>query len=206
MNEKKQVIGIDVSMLVYQGSGVANYTYNMVKHLLLLDQKNEYKLFYSSFRRPKNFYYLDEFRSLGAKVFDYKFPPRILELFWNKWHILPVELLIGKVDWYFSSDFLRPPLFKNTKGITTIHDLTWKVFPQFHTKKIVDAHHKKMNLTIKSGDFIIADSKSTANDIIKFYPQVIGHNKVEIINPGIDDRFRIIKNDETAFFECRIFG
>lgn len=31
-------IGIDASMLVYQGSGVTNYTYNLVKNLLLYDK------------------------------------------------------------------------------------------------------------------------------------------------------------------------
>ena len=122
-------IGIDVSMLVYQGSGVATYTYNFVKNLLIYDKKNEYRLFYSSLRRPKDFYYLNEFRKLGAKVFDYPFPPRLLKLFWNKYHLLPVEWLIGKVDIYHSSDYLRPPLLKGTRGITTLHDLTLKLFP-----------------------------------------------------------------------------
>lgn len=33
-------IGLDASMLVYQGSGVAKYTYNLIKNLLLYDKKN----------------------------------------------------------------------------------------------------------------------------------------------------------------------
>src|SRR3990167_6674508 len=142
-------IGIDVSMLVYQGSGVATYTYNFVKNLLKYDKKNEYRLFYSSLRRPKDFYYLNEFRKLGAKVFNYPFPPRLLKLFWNKWHILPVEWLIGKVDVYHSSDYLRPPLLKGTKSITTLHDLTWKLFPQYHTQDVISAHENKLKKTIK---------------------------------------------------------
>lgn len=32
-------IGIDVTTLVYQGSGVANYTYNLVYNLLIQDKK-----------------------------------------------------------------------------------------------------------------------------------------------------------------------
>ena len=53
------IIGVDITMLVYAGSGVANYIYNFAKTLLEIDKKNEYRLFYSSFRRPKNFYYLE---------------------------------------------------------------------------------------------------------------------------------------------------
>lgn len=187
-------IGIDISMLVYQGSGVATYTYNLVKNLLKYDKKNDYKLFYSSLRRPKEFYYLDEFKKLGAKVYDYYLPPRILKLFWNKIHLLPVELLIGKVDVYHSSDYLRPPLLKRTRGITTIHDLTWKIFPQYHTQDIVKAHEIKLKKTIKYKDIILTISKNTKKDLIKYYPNIEKTNKIVVDYEGVDDRFKPIRN------------
>ena len=34
-------IGIDITMLVYAGSGVANYTFNLVKKLLEIDKKRD---------------------------------------------------------------------------------------------------------------------------------------------------------------------
>jgi len=185
-------IGIDASMLVYQGSGVANYTYNLVKHLLLYDKKNEYRIFYSSLRRPKNFYYLEEFKKLGGKIYDYPFPPWMLNLWWNKLHVIPVEWLIGKVDYYFSSDFLRPPLLKGTQGITTIHDLTWKVFPNYHTPEIVSGHERKLEKTIQEKDIIIVDSKNTENDLFKYYPQIRQTNRVKVIYPAVDPKFKKI--------------
>lgn len=186
-------IGIDISMLVYQGSGVATYTHNLVSHLLKYNN-NEYRLFYSSFRRPKNFYYLDEFKKLGAKLYDFRFPPSLLKLWWNKYHLFPVEWFIGKVDIYHTSDFLRPPLLRGTRGITTIHDLTWTIFPQFHTKEIVKAHERKMEKTIKYGDIIIVDSHNTKNDLLKYYPEAKNRNKIYVIHPGVDERFRPIKD------------
>lgn len=188
-------IGIDISMLVYQGSGVANYTYNLVKSLLKYDKKNEYRLFYSSLRRPKNFYYLDEFRQLGAKIYNYRFPPFLLKLWWNRWHVVPVEWLIGKVDVFFSSDFLHPPLFPKTKSITTIHDLTWKIYPQFHTEDIVKAHERKLEKTIKYQDIIIVDSQSTKRDLFKYYPQV-NRKKVYVVYPAISDHFKKINDSK----------
>lgn len=187
------IIGIDVSMLVYKGSGVATYTYNLVKNLLKYDKKNEYRLFYSSFRRPPDFYFIKEFRKLGAKVCDYRFPPRVLKLFWNKWHILPVEWLIGKVDIYHSSDFLRPPLLKGTSGITTIHDLTWKLFPQYHTQDVITAHENKLKKTIKFKDKIIVDSQNTKKDLYKCFPK-IKNNQVSVIYPGVGDEFKKIRD------------
>lgn len=180
-------IGIDISMLVYRGSGVATYTFNLVKNLLKIDKKNTYLLFYSSFRRPENFTYLDELKKLGGIVVDYPFPPRILKLFWNKWNIIPVELFTGKVDIFHSSDFLRPPLLHGTLGVTTIHDLTWKKYPQFHTNDIVEAHTKKLELTIKNKDVIIVDAKKTREDLFHYYPDI--KNDIHIVPLGVDEKY-----------------
>lgn len=186
-------IGVDITMLVYTGSGVANYTFNLIKNLLLIDKKNEYRLFYSSLRRPKNFYYLEELKKLGGKIYNYRFPPTLLELWWSKLHIIPVEWFIGKVDIYFSSDFYRPPLLKGTKGITTVHDLIWKLYPDFHVKRIIDAHDKKLEETIKHQDIILVDSKNSEIDLIKYYPDV-DKTKIKILYPGIRDDVQPIKD------------
>lgn len=178
-------------MLVYAGSGVANYIYNFAKTLLEIDKTNEYRLFYSSLRRPKNFYYLDELKKLGGKVYAYRFPPTLLQIWWRIFSIIPVEWFIGKVDVFFSSDFLRPPLLKGTKEITTIHDLTWKIFPEYHEERIIKAHEKKLEKTIKYDDTIIVDSQSTKNDLLKFYPMV-KQSKIHVIYPGIGEEFKPI--------------
>lgn len=189
-------IGIDVSMLNYRGSGVANYTYNLVKNLLIYDKKNKYKLFYSSLRRPKNFYYLKEFRKLGAEVYDFKLPISFFELVWGKLHIIPVEWLIGKVDLFFSSDFFRPPLLKGTRSITTIHDLTWKIYPQYHTERVIKAHEKKLARTMICGQNIIVDSENTKRDLLKFYPGVEKRMNIYEIPLGISEDYKIIKDEK----------
>lgn len=186
-------IGIDVSMLAYQGSGVANYTFNLVRHLLQDDSDHQYRFFYSSLRRPPGFEKLKELETERSKVFDWRLPPRVFKFLWNKNHLLPVEWLIGKVDIYHSSDYLRPPLLKGTKSITTIHDLTWKLFPEFHTDDVIQAHEKKMKKTIHYGDTIIADSQNTKRDLLRLYPE-ISRDKIHVLYPGISESFKPIKN------------
>lgn len=188
-------IGIDITMLVYSGSGVANYTFNLVKNLLKVDRENEYRLFYSSFRRPKNFYYLDELKRLGGKIYAFRFPPTLLQLWWSKLNIIPVEWFIGKVDIYFSSDFLRPPLLNGTKGLTTVHDLTWKIFPQYHEERIIIAHAIKLKKTIKYRDTVITDSINTKSDLSKYFPE-INKKKVQVIYPGIGEQFKLKAKDQ----------
>lgn len=187
------ILGIDISMLVYQGSGVATYTQNLVTALLKNHPEHTYKLFYSSLRKPKSVLdQLEAFRKAGAKVYAYPIPPRFLKMAWNKYHILPVEWLIGKVDVFHSSDFLRPPLLTGTKGVTTVHDLTWKLFPEYHTKDIVEAHERKIRITIEKGDTVIADSENTKEDLIKLYPDSKVHNDIHVLHLGIDDQYKKI--------------
>lgn len=188
------VIGIDISILVYAGSGVATYTYELVTHLLKSDTKNEYRLFYSSRRKPKRVLeQLTEFKQLGGKVYSYPLPPWFLNIIWNRWQIMPVEWLIGKVDVYHSSDFLRPPLLPDTRGLTTIHDLTWKIFPQYHTPEIVKGHERKLKRTIAGKDTIIVDSQNTKKDLFNYYPE-IDSKKVHVIPLGVSERFSPVRN------------
>lgn len=186
-------IGIDITQLNYIGTGVANYTYQLVRNLLLLDKKNQYHLFYSSFRQPKNFYYLDELKKLGANVYAYCFPSSFLQFLWGKNHFLPIDWFTGKCDIFFFSDFLRPPLSTATKGITTVHDLTWKLYPSYHTKKVIDAHKQKIKKTIQFGDEIIIDSENTKEDLLRLFPH-IKNDKVHVIYPGVDERFKKIND------------
>ena len=41
-------IGIDISQIAYEGTGVGNFVENLVKQLITVDRKNEYVLFFSS--------------------------------------------------------------------------------------------------------------------------------------------------------------
>lgn len=189
-------IGIDITTLAYQGFGVTNYTYNLVKNLLTIDKNNEYRLFYSSFNTSKNYRYLEEFRTLGGKVYEFKIPLSILGVLWGKLNIIPAEWFIGKVDVFYFSDFLRPPLLKGTCGITTVHDLVWKIYPQFHEEQIVITHENKIKKTIKNKDLIVTDSLSTKNDLVKYYPQ-IKREKINVVYPGIGEQFKLkIKNEK----------
>lgn len=183
------IIGFDITSLLFPGTGVANYTYNLVKNLLLIDKKNQYKLFFTSPRIFKKYDFIEEFRKLGAKVCRYPFPFKFLQIIWGNLNILPIEWFIGKIDLFVSSDFLRPPT--SAKTITTVHDLVWKLYPEYHEDFIVTFHEKKMEKTIKYKDTVIADSESTKNDLIKLYP-IIDKNKINVIYPGIAENLRPI--------------
>jgi len=198
------IIAIDISQLVYQGSGVANYTYNLVKNLLLYNNQflchscesrnpYTYKLFFAAKNPLKKYLFLEEFKHLGAKIYRYPIPMKLQKFLWQKNDFLSINRLIGQSDIFYSSDFLRPKTDKNVKGITTIHDLSWKLYPKYHTDDVIKAHEKKLEKTIKYNDEIIVDSENTKNDLLRLYPQ-IKEEKVHVIYPGVGEHFRKIED------------
>jgi len=171
-------IGIDISQIVYQGSGVARYTAKLVEYLLKIDKGNDYVLFFSSLRRK-----LDK-KLFREKVKKLYFPPSFLDVLWNRLHVLPIENFIGKVDVFHCSDWTQPPARK-ARLVTTVHDLTpWK-YPQTLHPKIVATHKRRMYWVKKEADMIIADSHSTKKDLINILG--IPEEKIKVVYLGVEE-------------------
>src|ERR1700704_6378142 len=110
------IIGIDISQIVY-GTGVGNFVERLVDAMVSNDTTNTYILFASSLRRKEKFLTLQQKykdkKNVTIKIFS--FPPAFLDMLWNKMHVLPIELFIGKVDVFISSDWTQPPVFHAKK-------------------------------------------------------------------------------------------
>ncbi len=156
-------VGIDISQTVYEGTGVAAYTKNLVEKLLEIDKKNVYVLFGSSLRRRQKGFW--------------PFPPTFLDLLWNRLHILPVENLIGKIDVFHSSDWTQPPT--KAKKVTTIHDMVVYKFPHSSHSNIVTVQKRRLEWVKKECDAVIAVSASTKKDIVEILG--IDEKKIKVI-------------------------
>ena len=55
-------------------------------------------------------------------------PPKIQRWFWGKFDIPAIEGYLGNIDLFHATSFIMPPL-KRAKGVLTIYDLTFKLFP-----------------------------------------------------------------------------
>lgn len=164
------IIGIDISSIPY-GTGVSNYTLNLVRSLLKIDKTNTYKLFYSSLRLPlppEIARYKDQ---PNVKIYHHRLPPTLLSLLWNQLHILPIQTLIGPVDVFHTSDWTQPPT-KSTKNLTTIHDLVPFIYPETLHKRIVKTHKLKLQKAQKSCAHFICVSKNSQKDLLKLFPKI----------------------------------
>ncbi|OGG24530.1 hypothetical protein A3A79_05090 [Candidatus Gottesmanbacteria bacterium RIFCSPLOWO2_01_FULL_43_11b] len=171
-------IGIDISQIVYEGTGVGNYVRHMVTELLKHDTKNEYVLFGASLRRRK------EFREYFPKkhLVIVPIPPTLLDILWNRFHIFPVEWFTGSLDVFWSSDWTQPPLI-HAKGVTTIHDLTVFRHPESFVTKIIEVQRRRLTKAAKLCSAFFCDSEATKKDAIELLG--IPQNKLFVVYPGI---------------------
>ncbi len=184
-------IGIDISQIVYQGTGVATYTRSLVEGFSRTGADNQYVLFGSSLRNLK---ILRDFtRRFDKKIFKPRFsflPPKFLEFLWNGIHLIPIESFIGGVDIFHSSDWLEPPT-KHAKRVTTIHDLAVFKYPQAFKPRgghdIVANQKRKLFFVKHYGDLVIAVSQTTKQDAIDILK--ISEKKIKVIYEAADSEY-----------------
>ena len=174
-------IGIDISQIVHEGTGVAKYVRQMVRALVQSDSKNDYILFAASLRRREVFQRFAASLPRRVALITVPIPPTVLDIFWNRLHIVPVEWFTGRLDVFWSSDWTQPPLMK-AAGITTIHDLTVIRYPETFAKKIVDVHRRRLQWVARECKKILCDSEATKNDVITLLG--IPQEKLHVVYPG----------------------
>lgn len=176
-------IGIDISQIAYEKTGVSEYLYNLILKIIDVDKENKYVLFFSSLRKkiPHSF-----FKVLNSKknveIRQFRFPPSFLDFLWNKLHVFPIEWLISNIDIFISSDWTQPPTI-NAKNATILYDLIIYKYPNETDKKIVQTQNRRLKWVKKECDLIICISKSTKEDAINLLG--IEEKKLKVIYPGI---------------------
>lgn len=170
-------IGIDISQLAYQETGVANYLTELIEYLLILDGKNEFVLFFSSMRR--NLKYTNK----KVKIKTFKLPPSLLDLLWNRLHIIPIELFIGDIDVFITSDWTEPPTLKAKKA-TILYDLIVYKYPKETSEKIVSVQKRKLAWVKKESTMIFCISESTKKDAESILK--IDSERLRVLYPGVN--------------------
>lgn len=174
-------IGIDVSQLAYENTGVANYLESLVQHLLKVDNENEYVLFYSSLRNRLKTENLKLKNYSNVQIKTFKLPPTLLDLLWNKLHILPIEDFIGDVDVFITSDWTEPPT-KRAKKAIILYDLVVYKYPDETDKKIINVQKRKLKWVKKESNMVFCISESTKKDAQDILG--ISKDKLSVIYPG----------------------
>lgn len=178
-------ISIELQPCLKNKSGIGVYTYNIAKNLKKLKGIEFYGEIFSFLGKDK----LDEnYKEIGIKLKLCKlFPYGVYRRIWN---VLPVgynTLLNSHSDIYHFFDYIVPPRIEG-KVITTIHDMTYVLYPEMVEKKTMERIKKDINYSVNRADKIITVSESSKKDIIKFLG--VDETKIEVVYNGVEyERF-----------------
>jgi glycosyltransferase involved in cell wall biosynthesis len=195
-------IGIDVRCLSDgRKTGVEEYTLNLLHNLFEKDTKNEYILFFNSFKDPKiNFDWTEKYPNVKIKKF--RLPNKLLNL--SFWYLgwPKIDKLIGGADVIFFPNIIFGSVSKKAKMVVTIHDLSFERYPEtFSLKKRLWHIFINPKKLCRSADKIIAVSGSTKNDLVSIYH--INPGKIIVIYSGISEKFKIISRNEARMIEVK---
>lgn len=180
-------IGIDISQIVHEHSGVAQFVKKLTDQLLTIDKQNEYVLFGSSLRRrgALHQYYDDNTRKYHSKrirLVTLPLPPTLLDILWNRLHFFPIEWFIGDVDIFISSDWTSPPTVRAKKA-TVLYDVIVYKYPHETDAKIVETQKRRLMWIKKECDVIFCISEATKRDAMNIL--AIEEGRLKVIYPGV---------------------
>ncbi|EKE20099.1 MAG: glycosyl transferase group 1 [uncultured bacterium] len=183
-------IGIDARSILNpekgDAIGVGHYTYQLIRHLLKIDNENEYVLFFDFRVREKD---VKKFALPNVKIKFYPFSDykKYLPGAYNE--ILGTATLQKEnLDVLHSMSALnRIPMSYGGKTVVTFHDMSMFTIPQY-----LPAVKRTKNIAIarmmgKKADRVVAVSNSIKNELQKFLN--VAEEKVSVIYSGLDSRF-----------------
>ena len=174
--------------------GIGVYVYQLVRHLLSVDQDNEYFLIRTQWR--------------GAlDIFGH---PRAHNIFFPKRLFLGTLTMFG-VPYFWAArrhqlDLVHFPntvgsefLPRSVKQVLTVHDLTPLLFPSMHPRQRVLVDRLLARRAIQRADCIIVPSFATAQDLTE--QRLASADKCVRVPEGVDSRFRRVS--PTVEFSAR---
>ena len=180
-------IGIDIRPLQARHyGGISEYINNLLPELFKAGAKHQFALFTSSFREPF-FNYSELLKHKNVEVKSYKIPNKILFFSSRFFHLPKVDRLLGGIDVLFCPHFFPISVSKKCKKITTFHDISFDIFPEFFNLK-QRLWHKLVSpkRQAKNSDIIISVSHSTKQDLIKYYK--LSADKIRIVYSGVNKK------------------
>jgi len=169
-------IGIDARPLAHSLAGVARSLGNILRELERLDDENVYYLysrldFHLPLENPRWHKHLHSRIWYRPNGLGFQTGARRLvledqvDIFWGTGHILPLGLP------------------SKVRKVVTVHDLTWRLFPETMERTNYLMHLLFAERSICRADRVICFSECTARDLEKFLG--VQRHKIQVLYPGV---------------------
>jgi glycosyltransferase involved in cell wall biosynthesis len=177
------MIAFDVSYVQKRRAGLGRYATELLRALLAADSENSYKLHGWSYSIDDD--WLVQLRSTTVELHIAKVPGFIKRYYWNHLHFPPIETIIGEFDIFQSIDPFLPPTRKK-KTVASVHDLSYRKFPQFFERSIL-RWDKHVSLSIYASSAIVVPSLQTKCDVLEMFQ--IPDEKITLVRPPVNPIF-----------------
>lgn len=191
----RQRIGINAHLLAegesYHRAGVSRYIYNLLTHLSEADPEGDYTVFLNSrCALPM---------SNKQKRSHLPTQKPLVRILWEQF-LQPPQLVAAGIALLHSPLNIQP-LFLPCRGVITVMDLTFVVYPESF-KPLPRVYQKVFTrLSARRAARLIAISGSTARDLSRFF--AVPEAKTTVIFPGVDAAYRPIR-DESMLASFRL--
>lgn len=181
-------------------SGVAEYTFELLKALLTVDQENQYWLFYNSYHDVSD--RLPTFNYPNVSIIRTRYPNKFFNYVLLKFCHRPYfDKIIGQpIDIFFMPHLNFARWSSSISSIVTVHDLSFIHYPKFFNwRKNIWHWLLSVKKLLKRSTIVVALSENTQRDI-KQYTNLDASRLVTILS-GISDNFQIIKKEDSRLVE-----
>lgn len=185
---KNMKIGIDISQIVYEGTGVSRFKKGLLNAILTYDKRNEWVFFFSSLRRTLQEEIKQSITKKNHRLIQYRIPPKIMTSIWIKIGF-NIESIEPTLDWFITSDWAEIPS-KSIKKATIVHDLAYLRYPHLVDTNVKRTQTDRLDRVKKESLLIFADSHTTKKDLIDLLD--IDKKRIIVNYPGVD----VIKSKE----------
>ena len=188
-------IGIEARWAALQTTGFGRYVRGLLRHLGQVDRNNDYVVY-------SNRDYQDP-RVFGHRNFQKRLIPYRPEIY--KHLLIPLDIILGrhKID-LFHFPYNAPSLFFPVPYVVTVHDVSFKHFPEMLSAKDRFSITLQFRLNLHRASQIITVSENSKRDIVEFYG--IPEEKIVVIYEGVDKCFRVMTEESRKEEVSRKYG
>lgn len=175
-------IALDYTAAITQRAGVGRYTRELFRAYLGRPSRHERVLFHAGRQGCDALGARGHFRHTHLPL-----SPRVATAAWHHLRLpLPVDLLAGRADCFHSPDYALPPLLR-ARGVVTVHDLSFLVYPQFAEPRLRRYLSRVVPRAVARADLVLADSRHTRDDVVR----LLGADpaKVAVVYSGVTPPF-----------------
>lgn len=172
-------IGFDGKRATQNLTGLGNYSRYLIRLLTNFDPRNNYLVY--TLRKPAA-----ELAIPGAL---YRYPgKRFLKSYWRSKSVVK-DLLRDKIDLFHGLSNEIPMGLKSAgiPSVVTIHDLIFIRYPEYYSFINRAIYRLKFKHAALQADKIIAISKQTKNDLVRFFG--VREEKIEVVYQDCDTIF-----------------